>query len=208
MAKASGTSARRRGRPRKGESNARQSILQAALHEFSEHGYDATTIRGIATRAGVDPALVHHHFGSKADLLAETMSAPMRPDLKVPEILAGPHEEIGESIARYVLEAWENPNVRKQGLVLLRAAVGNRVASPLLAGFLSRELIERIAAELDVPDAKLRASLVASQIAGLLVTRYILKLPGIGDVAVEDLVPRIGATIQNYLTGELPEPTA
>ena len=191
---------RRRGRPRGGESDARERILAASVEEFGEHGYDGATVRGIAARAGVDSALVHHYFGTKADLFAEAVGAPMRPDVDIPGLLAGPRDALGENIVRYVLDAWERPDVRKRGVVLLRSAVGNRLATPLLAGFLSRELIGRIAAQLDVPDAELRASLVASQVAGILIARHVLKLPAVAAASVDELVERIGPNVQRYLT--------
>ncbi|TDN91765.1 TetR family transcriptional regulator [Microbacterium sp. BK668] len=190
---------RRRGRPRGGESGARDRILAAAVDEFGEQGYDGATIRSIAGRAGVDPALVHHYFGAKADLFAEVVGAPMRPDTEIPSMLAGPRGELGERIVRYILETWERPEVRKRGVVLLRSAVGNRYATPLVAAFLSRELLARIAAELDVPDAELRAGLVASQVAGLLIARYVLKLPAVAAASVEELVERIAPNVQHYL---------
>lgn len=192
---------RRRGRPRAGESDARERILAAAVDEFGASGYDGATIRGIAGRAGVDPALVHHHFGTKADLFGETVHAPMRPDLVVPEILAGDRDRVGERIVRYLLETWEKPEVRKRGVVLLRTAIGNRLTTPLLAEFLSRELLSRLARALDVDDAELRASLVASQIAGLLIARYVLRLPTLAEASVDDLVARVGPTVQRYLFG-------
>jgi AcrR family transcriptional regulator len=192
---------RKRGRPRGGESGARERILTSAVDEFGEHGYDGTTIRGIAARAGVDSALVHHYFGTKADLFAEAIGAPMRPDVDVPAILAGPRDELGAHLVRYVLEAWERPEVRKRGVVLLRSALGNKFATPLLAGFLSRELLGRIAAELDVPDAEFRAGLVASQVAGILIARYVLKLPALASASVDDIVARVGPTVQEYLLG-------
>jgi AcrR family transcriptional regulator len=190
---------RRRGRPRTGESDARDRIMAAAVEEFAEAGYDGATIRGIAARAGVDSALVHHHFGTKADLFGETIQAPMRPDLALPEILAGPRDRIGERIVRYILETWEQPEVRRRGVVLLRSAIGNKLTTPLLAGFLSRELLSRIARSLDTADADLRAALAASQIAGLLIARYVLRLPALSEASVDDLVDRIGPTIQRYL---------
>lgn len=193
------TPKRRRGRPRRGESDARERILAAAIDEFGEFGYDGATVRGIAARAGVDAALVHHHFGTKADLFGETVGAPMRPDLAVPDILAGPREEVGVRIVRYVLEAWEDTEVRRRGVVLLRTAVGNRLTTPLLAGYLSRELLSRVAAAVGGDDADLRASLVASQIAGLLIARYILRLPALAEASVDGLVERIGPTVQRYL---------
>lgn len=192
---------RRRGRPPGGESGARDRILAAAVDEFGEQGYDGATIRSIATRAGVDSALVHHYFGTKADLFAEAVGAPMRPDVDVPAILAGPRDELGEHLVRYILEAWERPDVRKRGVVLLRSAIGNRFATPLLAGFLSRELLGRIAAELDAPDAELRASLVASQVAGILIARHVLKLPAVAAASVDELVARIAPNVQRYLFG-------
>lgn len=191
---------RRRGRPRRGErDDTRQVILSAAVEEFGELGYDAATIRGIAGRANVDAALIHHYFGTKADLFGATVDAPMRPDREVPLLLDGPRDQLGERIVRYVLESWEEPATRKRGTLIMRAAIGNRLTAPLLAGFLSRELLSRIADSLEAEDATLRASLVASQIAGLIVTRYILELPALRDASVDELVTRVGATVQRYL---------
>lgn len=189
---------RRRGRPR-GGSDSRERILAAAVDEFGEHGYDGSTVRSIAGRAGVDSALVHHYFGTKADLFAEAVGIPLRPDIDVPGIVAGPRAEVGERLVRYVLESFERPEVRRRGVMLIRTAIGSRVTSPLLAGFLSRELIGRIASELGVADAELRATLVASQIAGLLVTRYVLKLGPIAAAPADELVAWIGPTVQRYL---------
>ena len=103
---------RRRGRPR-GVSDSRERIIAAAVDEFGEQGYEASTIRAIATRAGVDSALVHHYFGTKADLFAEAVGIPMRPDIDVPGILDGPRDEVGERLVRYVLESFEQPEVRR-----------------------------------------------------------------------------------------------
>lgn len=102
----------------------------------------------------------------------------------------------------YILGRFENPDVRRRGVLLLRNAIGNRLATPLLAGFLSRELLSRITDAIGGDDAELRASLAASQIAGMLVARYILALPGIATAPVDDLVRWIGPTIQRYLTDD------
>lgn len=194
------SSPRRRGRPR-GGTDSRERIIAAAVDEFGEQGYEASTIRAIAARAGVDSALVHHYFGTKADLFAEAVGIPMRPDIDVPGILNGPRELVGERVVRYVLEAFEKPEVRRRGVGLIRTAIGSRLTTPLLAGFLSRELIGRIARTLDVDDAELRATLVASQIAGLLVARYVIKLPALVAASVDELVTRVGPTVQRYLFG-------
>lgn len=189
---------RRRGRPR-GGSDSRVRIISAAVDEFGEQGYDGSTIRSIAARADVDSALVHHYFGTKADLFAEAVGIPLRPDVDVPGIIAGPRDDVGARLVRYVLEAFEQPDIRRRGVMLLRTAIGSRATTPLLAGFLSRELIGRIAKELGVDDAELRATLVASQIAGLLLTRYVLKLGPMAAASVDDIVTRVGPTVQRYL---------
>lgn len=196
------TSKRRRGRPRGGRGNARERILSAATAEFADAGYDAATIRAIAARAGVDAALVHHYFGTKADLFAATMDSPIRPDVAIRTLLDGPVDTLGERIARFVLESWEEADVRRRGIVLLRSALSNRVTAPVLAGFLARELLERIAEKLGTPDAALRSSLAASQIAGVLVTRYILRLPAMRAASVDELVAWLAPTLQRYLTGD------
>ncbi len=194
------TPKRRRGRPRRGESDAQDRIIAAAVDEFGELGYDGATMRGIAARAGVDSALLHHYFGTKADLFAQTVGAPMRPDVDLPALLEGPADMLGDRIVRYVLEAWERPETRTRGVTLLRSGIGNRLTTPLLAGFLQRELIGRIAARIDAPDAALRASLVASQIAGMLLARYVLQLPAMAAASVDEIVARVGPTVQHYLT--------
>ncbi|MFT4135410.1 TetR family transcriptional regulator [Microbacterium sp.] len=193
---------RRRGRPRAvTRTDMRARILAAATEEFGERGYDGATMRNIAARAGVDSALVHHYFGTKADLFAETVDIPIRPDRVIPGILAGPRDEVGERAVRFVLEQFEDAAIRKRAVVLLRAALGNRLTTPLLAGFLQRELLTRIAAGLDAPDAELRATLAASQMAGLIIARYVARLPALAEASVDDLVARVGPTVQRYLFG-------
>lgn len=191
---------RGRGRPR-GDSDARERIAAAALHEFGEHGYDGATIRSIAGRADVDSALVHHYYGTKADLFAEVAGFPVRPDIAVPAILRESRDDAGERIVRFVLEAFERPDVRKRGVMVLRTAVSGKLTAPLVTGFLARELLPRIASELEAPDAEVRAGLVATQIAGLLITRHVVELPAVAEAPVDELVARIGPTIQRYLFG-------
>lgn len=190
---------RRRGRPRRGESNARDLILAAATEEFGEVGYDASTTRGIAARAGVDPALLHHHFGTKADLFTASIGAPLRPDLAVPEMLTGPREHTGERLVAYVLAVWDSATIGPRALVMLRTGLSSPHATPVLAGFLRRELLDKVAAGLDVPDAGLRADLAASQIGGLIIARYVLRLPDLVAAPAEELVQRVGAAVQRHL---------
>lgn len=193
---------RRRGRPRKGtRPDTRHRILTAATDVFAQHGYDGATTKDIAARAGVDPALIHHYFGTKAELFAIVLDLPARPDVSLPQVLAGDPDHRGERIVRFVLELWEQPKARRRGLLLMRAALGNRVSPPLIAGFARREIIGRIAATIDAPDRDLRASLVFSQIAGVVLSRHVLAIPEIAGASVDDLVARVGPQVQAILDG-------
>ncbi|RNE63782.1 TetR/AcrR family transcriptional regulator [Cryobacterium tepidiphilum] len=198
-----GSGRRARGRPRgsAGETSAdtRALILAAAAHEFGARGYEAASLRAIARRAGVDPALIRHYFDDKADLFATTIEAPFRPDRMVPVILAGPRSEVGEHLARYVLTELTSPAAQNRAALVLRTAVGHNAASRMLKEFLVREVLHRIALAIHTDDAELRASLAASQIVGLMLTRYVLKLEPIASAPVDDLVARLGPVLQWHL---------
>lgn len=192
---------RRRGRPRLGAAgDSRARIVTAAEREFSARGYDATSLRAVARRAGVDAALVHHYFDDKADLFAEVIAAPLRPDRAIKAVLAGPREDIGVNIVRFLLEEFEKPAVRARGTALIRSVVGTD-GTNLLRDFLVREVFRRIAAALDTPDADLRATLAASQIVGIMLTRYVLRLEPLASAPIDDLVARLGPAVQWHLTG-------
>lgn len=197
-----GAAARRgRGRPRAGEPSGRERILAAASEEFAEQGYDGATTRAIAARAGVDAAAIHHHFGTKSDLFSAVIDIPLRPDRALPDILDGPLEEIGERIVRYVLTSLESPGARRRAITMMRTGLGNRTMTPLMAKFFEREVISKVAARLSGDDVELRATLVGSQVGGMLMVRYVLRVKALAD-APGDVVDRgVGAAIQTYLVG-------
>lgn len=194
---------RRRGRPRGGGGDARARILSAAAAEFSAHGYDSATTRAIAERAGVDASLIHHYFGTKSDLLAAAVGAPLNPARILPEILEGDLSDAGERIVRFIVGMWDDPAFGQRGVAVLRVALGGGATSALVTGFLSREILRRIGDRIGGADAERRATLVASQILGLIAFRYVLKIGDLAAASVDDLVRDVGPTIQRYLTGEL-----
>jgi AcrR family transcriptional regulator len=161
-------------------------------------------MRSIARRAGVDPALVHHYFQDKADLFAESISAPIRPDRIVKEILAGPREKIGENIIRYLLAALDDKVARTRMISLLHTALGQEFAATMLRQFLTREVLRRIADAIGGPDAELRASLAASQIVGLIVVRFGVRIEPLATAPVDAIVAMVGPVIQWHLAGDGP----
>jgi AcrR family transcriptional regulator len=194
---------RTRGRPRASaeHGDAKSGILRAAADEFAANGYDAASLRAIARRAGVDPALVYHYFDDKADLFTAVVRAPLRPDHVVAQILAGPREAIGTSIVRYILEQLEDRAVRARAVVLIRTALGRNPASAMLKQFLVREVFLRLAAGAGGEDAELRATLAATQILGMLTMRFVLALEPVASAPIDELVARIGPVVQWHLVG-------
>lgn len=196
------TGKRGRGRPRKGASDSREAILVAATELFTSQGYDATSIRAIAVRANVDPSLVLHYFGSKSDLLAASLGSPFRPDVGIPLLIEGDPATLGERIIRYILSEWENPAVQQRTALVLRSSLTSPAAAALLAEFLNREIISRIGSLLAGENVEFRLGLVSSQIAGLIVGRYVLKVPPLVNASPEQLIEHLGETVQRYLCGD------
>ncbi len=200
-----GTSARSRGRRRTGDADARAQIVTAASKEFLAHGYDAASLRAIARRAEVDPALVHHYFADKAELFAESVSVPIRPDQIIREVLRGPRDSVGVNLVTAALTAMETGNARARVISLIRTALGHDFAATMLRQFLVREVMRRIADELEVDDGELRATAVASQLVGLFLVRYGVRIEPLASAPIAEVAARIGPVIQWHLTG-YPEP--
>lgn len=195
--------ARRTGR-RPGNPDTREAILTAARATFAERGFDAASIRSIATVAGVDPALVHHYFGSKEELFRATVSIPVDPAELVPRVLAGGRDEVGERLVRTFLTVWDSP-VGTAAVALLRSAMSNQWTARLLREFLVTQILRRVVEQLDLDPAELplRGALVATQIAGLAMMRYVIHLEPVASASPDTLAATIGPTVQRYLTGPL-----
>jgi AcrR family transcriptional regulator len=188
---------------RPGDSGTRAAILDAARLAFAERGYDHATIRGVAETAGVDPALVHHYFGSKEGLFAAAMELPVDPAELVATLLAGDRETIGERLVTTFVTVWDSEASRHPLLALIRSVVSSERAATMLREFIGRVLFRRITDALGVPDAPLRASYVASQLFGLAVARYIIKIEPLASAPVPVVAAAVGPNLQRYLTGDL-----
>jgi AcrR family transcriptional regulator len=195
---------RRSGR-RPGNQDTKQSILESARAVFAERGFDKASIRAIAARAQVDPALVHHYFGTKDKLFLASMNAPIDPAELIPKAMAGPRDEVGERLVRLVLSVWDS-SAGAAAIALLRSAMSNEWTARLMREFVITQVLRRAVAELGIDEAQAptRAALVATQVGGLAVVRYILKVEPVASAPAEQLVAAIGPNVQRYLTGDLP----
>jgi len=192
------TAPRRTGR-RPGDSGTREAILREARQSFGSAGFSGTTIRGVARAAGVDPALVHHYFGSKDELFAAALELPFDPSVVVPALLAEGLDGLGERVVRTFVGIWDATPGQGPLLALLRSAVSDERAAQSLRDFVSRAVIGPLARAAGPDGAELRASLVASQVIGLAVTRYVVRLEPLASASPDLLASQIGPTLDRYL---------
>ena len=179
-------------------------MLAAARTAFAERGYDGASIRGIATAAGVDPALVHHYFGTKDALFLAAVQAPADPDEFLLEVLAAPPDERGAAVVGMVLRVWDGPG-RTAVLALVRSAVNHEWSARLLREFVLTKIVRRVVGSLEMPpeEREARGALVASQVAGLVLMRYVLQLEPLASASREEVVAAVAPTVQRYLTGDV-----
>lgn len=192
-----------RGR-RPGGQNTRGQILDEARAAFAEQGFGPTTIRGIAARAGVDPALVHHYFGNKDDLFLAALQIPIDPRDIIPSVFAPGVEGAAERLLEVFLSVWENPQARLPLVALVRTSLARESANTLLHEGLLRLIL---APMIDVlpDDAHRRSQLVATQMTGLVVCRYILCLEPLASMTRGEVIAWVAPTVQRYFDGEMPD---
>jgi AcrR family transcriptional regulator len=195
---------------RPGKQDTRGAILAAARETFAERGYDAASIRQIASGAGVDPALVHHYFGTKERLFLSVVQPPADPGELIPTIFAGDFGGVAERIVRTFLSLWEDPASGPAFLSLLRTAVSNERTGALMREFFATQIVRRLMPELsahvDVGEVPLRAALVVSQLFGMALARYVLRFEPLASANENLVVAAVAPTIQRYLTEDLPHP--
>ncbi|WP_433521721.1 TetR family transcriptional regulator [Nocardia pseudovaccinii] len=193
---------------RPGRSDTRAEILAAARARFADIGFDKTSIRAVAADAGVDPALVHHYFGTKQQLFAAVVEFPIDPEATLRRIEAAPLDRLGETILGSVLAVWDSP--AGPGIV---AAVRSILAGgdiTLARTFVLDVVLERVRMRIAEPedDGRARVALVGTQMIGVLVARKILEIEPLASMPGPELVAAVAPTLQRYLTGEIDTPAS
>jgi AcrR family transcriptional regulator len=191
---------------RPGVSGTREAILDAARRAFAEHGYQHATIRGVADLAGVDPALVHHYFGTKQDLFVAAVRLPVNPVDQLTAVLAAEPDQVGQRLVETFLSIWDHAADQSPLLALIRSAVADEQAAALLREFITEEVLGPIARRLGSPDARLRANLAGSQLIGLAMARYIIRVEPLASAPSAQVAAVVGPTVQRYLTGDVTVP--
>lgn len=198
---ASAPTRRRRGR-RPGGGDTRAQLLAAARAEFAERGYDGATVRRIAERAGVHPAMVNHWFGGKDALFTAALELPVDLATIVARLTPGDPNRLGERIVTGFLTTWDDTGGAPLA-TLVRSVASHEAAARMMREFVARVLLNRVVRPVAPDRPDLRAALCGSQIIGLGMARYVVKLEPLASASHDGIVAAVAPTLQRYLTGEL-----
>ena len=187
--------------PARRSDRTKAAILGAARDRFAADGYAGATIRAIAAQAGIDPSMVIRYYGTKERLFAAAADFT----LDLPDLTGSPPDEWGSLLAHHVVRRWERDDTL---VALLKAAVTHEAAAARMRTIFAGQVGPRVAAvEPDPAAAARRAGLIATQMLGLVLTRYVLKLPPVVAMSADELGGWIAPVVQHYLTGSAPGPS-
>jgi AcrR family transcriptional regulator len=178
-------------------------ILDQARAAFAEFGYAGTTIRAIARAADVDPALVHHYYGAKENLLDAATTLPQSFLAQVIAAWQTPPAELGEQLVRQMLANWQNPDHSPALRAIAQIAGNEPVIREKLRTIVEHSIMGASAQALSADERLLRSSLIASQLMGLAFMRFIWKIEPLASMPDDEVVSAIAPTIQRYLDGDV-----
>ena len=197
---------------RRGPSEDRGVVMDRIVHvaraSFAENGWAGTSLRAVARDAGVDARLIAYYFTDKSALLEACLQPPPGYLEGIAAVLRTPLRRRGPALVRNLLAAWNNPPTAIVLRSIILTAAHEPVALERLQLVFRNSMIGAVAASLDDDERLVRGGLVASQLVGLSMTRYVWRLEPIRRLPDEDVISLIGPTIQRYLTGRLPNPTS
>ncbi len=201
---ATNTGRRRPGRPA-GSSDTRDRILASARELFSRNGIGNTSIRAVAAAAGVDSALVHHYFGTKEKLFAAAVHIPIDPMDVIGPLREVPVEEIGYRLPSMLLPLWDS-ELGAGFIATLRSILAGSEVN-LFRSFIQEVIAVEVGPRVDNPAGSgvIRIQFVASQLVGVVMARYILRLEPFASLPAEQIARTIAPNLQRYLTGDLPD---
>lgn len=180
---------------------AREAILAAARRRFTQDGYERTTIRAVASEAGVDPSMVMRYYQSKEGLFTAAVDI----DLHLPDLTDVPLDQVAGLLARHFVNRWEGDLADEAIMILLRSAVTNPAAAQRMRAVFGRQVVNLVrTATRNSPDSELRAGMISSQLLGIALSRYILALPPIAALDAETLVRAITPVLDQFLRKPVP----
>ncbi len=177
-------------------------IQQAAARLFASRSFETVSTRAIAKEAGVDAALIHHYFGSKEGLFQAVLNAAIRPEQLEALVVSESPEDWGRQLVRAADKVWASPAAPALKAVVRRVLVGHE---GMLREFVTRSLLNRFLSHIKGPETerRLRASLIGSQMSGLVIARHIVGIEPLASLSSDEVADLIGPVLQHYITGSL-----
>lgn len=194
MNKATGRRGRRPGAP-----DTRHDVLEVARQRFLAEGYQAVTLRSVAADAGVDVALISYFFGSKKGLFGAAMALTANPAEAFALALDGDMQGLPERVLRILLSTWDTPASGAPLKAMLGSALNDEAVGLLVRQALQRELVDKLADRLGGIDARRRAIAFTVQLAGVVFSRYVLRLEPIASMPADELVRTLTPTLRAAL---------
>ena len=166
-------------------------ILAAARDRFARSGFERSTIRAIAADAEIDPSMVMRYFGNKNQLFAAAADF----DLQIPDLSDCARDDVGARLVSHFVDRWERDEAL---VVLLRSSATNDDAAQRMREIFAGQLLPVIAKVNPVAPER-RAGLIATQVLGLAMCRYVLALPPVVAMSHDETIAWLAPTVQRYL---------
>jgi AcrR family transcriptional regulator len=179
----------------------RRAVLDAAGAVYSRQGYVNTTVKVVAAAAGVAPDVVRRYYNSRDELVAAVLKLPTDPASAVAQMLAPGVDGLGERLVRFTLQMLRDPETRELLTTMVRDGAGAAKATASLREFLETAVIDKIAAALRVPDARMRVTLATSYLVGVATARYVMRLEPLASASEDEVVRLVAPAVQAALSG-------
>ena len=176
---------------RRSSTETKAAILAAAREQFAESGFERATIRAIAADAHIDPSMVMRYFGNKDQLFAAAADF----DLQIPDLSGVDRDQVGARLVAHFVDRWERDEIM---VVLLRSSATNADAAQRMKAIFATQLFP-VVANINPVTSERRAGLIATQMLGLALCRYVLRLPPVIEMSRDEIVTWLGPTVQRYL---------
>lgn len=183
-------------------------ILTAARREFAETGWAGTTIRAIARAADVDPALVYHYFGSKEGLLDAATNPPQKWLEGVAKTWTTPIPQLGRALLELLMTSWTDDEIGPTLRAVLQTAAHEQTTRDKLRMIVERSLMGVSSLGVDERDRLIRSGLIASQMMGFALMRYVWKIQPVASMSENEVLAAIAPNLQRYIEGDLTDMSA
>lgn len=186
----------------------------AARAVLARAGYADTTLKTVAHAAGIAPDVLASLYRNREELLSAALQLPFDPAAAVPRLIGPGLEGMGERLVRAAMAIMQSDQMRSDiayvGRVASEGASGSGAgavtgvtdAVGLVRGafdYIQDTVVDRALESLGVPDARMRGALITSYLAGVMITRYVVKMEPLASASEDEVVALVAPLVQRTL---------